>query len=99
MAKRRDDRSASNTVDANAVAAWMVQTLEARGYLYQDEAVEIRGKFGEAFTYDNDNGNLAINRNVLSTFRRLTGEDVVWDRGERTWRRRESHDVSGRQQD
>jgi Family of unknown function (DUF6953) len=53
----------------------------------------------EVFTYDNDNGNLAISRNVLSAFRRLTGEDVVWDRDERMWRHRESHDAPGRQQD
>jgi hypothetical protein len=100
MAKRRNLRSASEAVDASAVAAWIVQALDACGYLYQEEAVyEIRNKFGEAFTYDNDNGNLAISRNVLSAFRRLTGEDVVWDRGERMWRHRESHDAPGRQQD
>jgi hypothetical protein len=62
----------------------MLDTLSMRNYLYQEEAVyEIHEKFGEDFTYDNDNGNLAIRRDVLAAFRRLSGDGVVWDRSER----------------
>ena len=69
------------------------------GYLHQDAVVfEIQDRFGEAFVYENDNGNLAIGRAVLTEFRKLTEETVVWERGERVWRRREKHDPLGKRQ-
>jgi hypothetical protein len=33
--------------------------------------------------YENENGNLAINRQVLKEFRKLTEKTVVWERGVR----------------
>ena len=64
-----------------------------------DIPYEIARRFGEEFTYHNENGNLAIDRRVLKAFRKLTGDSVVWERGERLWRRREGYDQVGRQQD
>lgn len=84
---------------SESVAAWMLGEIERDGDLYQDAAVvDIANKFGDDFTYENDSGNLAISKSVLSAFRKLTKESVVWERGERRWRRREISDEPGRQQ-
>lgn len=81
------------------VAKWMLEELGRVKCLYQETVVyEIASKFGDSFTYYNDNGNLAISAKVLAAFRKLSGDTVVWERGERMWRCRESHDGPGRQQ-
>jgi hypothetical protein len=81
------------------VAAWMLDYLKENAFLYQQEAAyEIRERFSEDFTYYNQNGNLAISPDVLAAFRSLTGDGVVWERGQRCWRMREEHDEPGRQQ-
>jgi hypothetical protein len=75
------------------VARWMAQEIERDGLLYQSEtAYSIAEKFGEEFTYTNNNGSIAISRNVLSAFRELTEKSVVWERGQRLWRKREDYD-------
>jgi len=82
------------------VAAWMVAELERVGLLDQESAVwHIKQRFGDRFVYDNANGNLAIGKDVLKAFRGLTGDSVIWERGTRTWRKREQHDLPGRRQD
>ncbi len=83
------------------VARWMLEALErSDGVLYQDVAVdEIERQFGSKHTYVNDNGNAAVSRSVLSEFRALTSKTVVWERGERLWRWRESNDEPGRAAD
>jgi hypothetical protein len=81
------------------VAKWMLNELQQVKYLYQETVVyDIATKFGEGFTYYNDNGNPAIGKRTLSAFKKLTGDSVIWERGERMWRFREKHDESGRQQ-
>jgi len=81
------------------VAKWMLEELHRVKYLYQETVVyDISSKFGEQFTYINDNGNPAIDRKVLAAFRKLTGDSVIWERGERMWRFREKYDEPGRQQ-
>lgn len=78
------------------VAVFMVQRLDADTILYQDViACEINDKFGNDFVYTNDNGNLAIDRDVLAEFRKLTEGRVVWCRGERYWRFKEEFDSEG----
>jgi len=85
---------------ANDVAKWMVKQMEESPYLYQETVVyDIKEKFGEQFTYDNVNGNLAISRDVLTAFRKLTKETAIWVRSERCWRKREAHDGPGRRQE
>jgi hypothetical protein len=84
------------------IARWMLEKLDAVPFgLYQNQIVyEIAQRFGSGFTYHNANGNLAISKPVLAAFRRLSGDDVVWSRGERCWRRRTAWDRrTGRQQD
>ncbi|HYD81282.1 MAG TPA: hypothetical protein VEC06_15860 [Paucimonas sp.] len=81
------------------VAKWMLSELQREKYLYQETVVyDIASKFGEEFTYCNDNGNPAIGKKVLSAFKKLTGDSVIWERGERMWRFREEYDDPGRQQ-
>jgi hypothetical protein len=81
------------------VAQWMLDELKRVKYLYQETVVyDISSKFGEQFTYYNDSGNPAIDKKVLSAFRKLTGDVVIWERGQRMWRFRENYDEPGRQQ-
>lgn len=81
------------------VAQWMLSELKRVKYLHQETAVhDLSSKFGEEFTYYNDNGNPAIDKKVLAAFRKLTGDSVIWERGERMWRFREKHDELGRRQ-
>lgn len=78
----------------------MLDELRREKYLYQEIAVaEIETRFGASFVYENENGNLAISREVLAAFRKLTENSVVWERGERCWRMRERFDERGRAQD
>lgn len=70
----------------------MADKLAGEGELAQEQAVyEIEEKFGDAFVYDNQNGNRAISPAVLREFRKLTS-DVVWDNSEKLWRQRYSWD-------
>ena len=88
------------TATAENVADWMLKELEKQdGILYQTEAApHIADLFGEHFIYENDSGNACIDKRVLAAFRTLTGNSVVWSRGERLWRRRESGDEGTRRQ-
>jgi hypothetical protein len=75
----------------------MCEQIDEHGVLYQYEAAaEITARFGDQCTYQNDNGNLAISREVLKQFRTATDKTVVWDAAERMWRRREKYDSAGR---
>lgn len=82
---------------AQQAAAWMREQIDEHGVLYQDQAAaEITARFGDECAYQNDNGNLAISREVLKQFRAATEGTVVWDGAERMWRRRENYDSQGR---
>lgn len=85
--------------EAEDIAKWMLSEIEKTGELYQEEAVDmIEEKFGEPYVYENENGNSAIANSVLTAFRKLSGDNIVWSRSERYWRGREDHDEPGRQQ-
>lgn len=88
------------SADATTVAGWMLEKLESSGSIYQEDVVyEIKDLFGSEFTYENENGNLAIEQKVLAEFRKLTENTVVWERDERVWRWRQDYDSAGRQTD
>jgi hypothetical protein len=80
----------------------MVEWLEDSGskeLWQQDAVVQIGKEFGEdgkEFLYENANGNLAIKKNVLTEFRKLTHDTVVWERRSRYWRMRKPSDPAGR---
>ena len=72
------------------MADWLLSEFNRQGgILVQRQAAEtIRSKFGEEFTYHNDNGNLAIDPIVLAEFRKLTTNSVVWENFTQRWRAR-----------
>lgn len=81
------------------VAEWMRDKVLSENYMYQETVVyKISDKFGEQHVYQNDNGNLAISRKVLAEFRKLTKDTVVWERGERCWRKREKYNDPNKRQ-
>ena len=82
------------------VAEWMKSQVEVSSRLYQEVAVyKIKSLFGDNFVYTNENGNLSIDKKVLVKFKKLTGDLVIWERGDKAWRKRNSYDQPGRQQD
>ncbi|WP_099659711.1 DUF6953 family protein [Proteus terrae] len=82
------------------VAQWMKSELENTNWLYQETVVyKIKELFGDTFVYLNANGNLSIDKKVLAKFRKLTNDTVIWERGEKAWRKRQGYDTPGRQQD
>jgi hypothetical protein len=82
----------NDTYTYKQVAAYIAQELEKRKYLYQEDIVfEIERKFGPEFVFINENGNMAIIKEVLKEFRNLT-PNVVWERGNRLWRERQNFD-------
>jgi hypothetical protein len=82
------------------IAKWMADRLEQAGRLRQAVAVaEIAKRFGEQFTYLNDNGNPAIDKRVLKAFRKITGDTAVWQRWGSCWRKRSEGDAAGRKQE
>jgi hypothetical protein len=85
---------------ASDVAIWMFEELQRKDVLDQaDAAAQIQRKFGKEFIYENENGNLAIRRDVLAEFRKFAPDWIVWDRRNHEWRNRHSSDKPGRQQD
>ncbi len=84
---------------ADKIAKWMLNKIESENVVYQETVVyDISSTFGEEFTYINDAGNLAIRGDVLKAFRKISEDCVVWERGERMWRRRASYDEPGKRQ-
>lgn len=81
------------------VAEWMASHFEKQARLYQETVVyKIRSHFGKDFVYQNANGNLAISKKVLTEFRKITDGKIVWERGERAWRKvRPGEKMKGRQ--
>lgn len=81
------------------VAAWMTSQLENQFWLYHETVVgKIKNQFGNEFVYQNRNGNLAIDRKVLTEFRKLTDGKIVWERSEKAWRKlKPGEKVKGRQ--
>ena len=83
----------NSTIKAAGVAHWMLNQINKKRELYQNEVVyQIEDKFGPQFVYENQAGNLAISREVLKEFRKLTEETVVWYRSELCWRIRSADD-------
>ncbi|MCP1307676.1 DUF6953 family protein [Paenibacillus tyrfis] len=68
------------------IAQWLYDKIISEGGVYQLEAVhEISEKFGEKYTYYNDNGNLAIDKKITREFRKINQGEIVWDREEYRW--------------
>jgi hypothetical protein len=84
---------------AKDVAEWMASKIESHGQLYHEQAAwDIAIEFGRQFTFENQNGSPSIAREVLCEFRKLTAASVVWESGEKLWRKRLSTDIASRRQ-
>ena len=87
------------------VAQWMASRLEEEQLLQVDAIAAIEKLFGSEFVYLSDVGEKSIDRRVLSSFRKLTEDDVVWVTHHgggywlgAYWRKRGPGDSSGRTQ-
>ena len=86
-------KKSNSIIKAPEVAKWMLDQISQKRELYQNEVVyQIEEKFGSQSVYENRNGNLAINPEVLKEFRKLTEKTVVWSRIEFCWRIRSADD-------
>lgn len=84
---------------ANDVAAWMLSVIQEHGELTQNNAFyEIGKRFGSGFITVTNSGSPSISRSVLTAFKKLSDELVIWERGDKKWRKREFYDAPGRQQ-
>ena len=85
-------------MNAADTAQWMSEQLREEGCLYQDDVVDhlVRAK-AESLLRENSQGNLVLGTSVLSAFRKLTADDVVWVRPDRYWRYRVPEDEPGRE--
>jgi hypothetical protein len=82
------------------VIEWMLEELKRQGKLYEDTVVfEIVEKFGSQFTYEHKNGDLALRKEVLVAFGKLTKDSVVWDQDGRFWQKHMPSDKSGWKRD
>ena len=77
----------TEAVTPEDVARWMLEEVNAQGFLHQERAVhEIEARFGDAFVHRNVLGKQRINREVLAVFRKLSVDSVVWDESDKSWR-------------
>ena len=84
---------------AKDIAQWMFDHFQNHHHLYQESVVyKIKNQFGPDFVYNNQNGNLAIGKDVLREFKKISEGKVVWERGSKAWRRlRSNENYKGRQ--
>jgi hypothetical protein len=83
----------NSLIKASDVAQWMLEQISKKRELYHIDVVyQIEEQFGSKFVHENQEGNLAINREVLKEFRKLTEKTVVWSRSELFWKFRSDDD-------
>lgn len=86
-------------IAAKDVAQWMLSAVEEHGELTQNNAYYMINKqFGSGFTTIASNGSPSIKGGVLTAFKNISEDTVVWERGEKKWRKREFYDAPGRDQ-
>lgn len=84
-------------MDAGAVAQWMFSQIERDACIYQDDVVDYIVKAGrEDLLVENADGNQVIGKGILTAFRKLTPDNVVWVKPGRYWRFRVLEDEPGR---
>lgn len=75
--------------NAPDIAQWLMDEIKAKGRTrsYQNALVrKLREKFGDEWVYKNHNGNMAIDRRVLSALKPLKTPNVLWERSDQSWR-------------
>lgn len=84
-------------MNAKEVSQWMRSKLDLEGCLYQDDVVDYLVKFNiNSLLRENSDGNLALERQLLNEFRKLTQDEVVWVKPNMYWRFRVREDEPGR---
>ena len=79
-------------------AAWMIaEYVRLNQVLYQHHASGWLSDFGSGQTYVDKSGYLRISKETLKIFDGLT-PDIVYDFGEKFWRKRLPHDKPSRRQ-
>ena len=79
------------------IAQWMIEEFNKHGRLDQYAAAcHISREFGEENVYRNKTGGTGIKKEILTEFRKLTPDDVVWDKSYKEWRRRTQFDPVGK---
>lgn len=77
---------------------WMMAQLEHDDCLYQEDVVDHLVKLdNEQFLKENAEGNLVLSIPVITQFRKVSGDTVVWVKPERYWRYRVNEDEPGRE--
>ena len=85
-------------ISAEDTTRWMLSMLERDGCIYQDDVVDFLVKnAADNLLRENADGNLVLERVVLSSFKKLTETNVVWVKPDRYWRYRVAEDEPGRE--
>jgi hypothetical protein len=93
------ENSSTDKTSSNDVAQWMLSIIQEHGELSQNNAFyEINKRFGSSFITITNNGSPSIKSSVLTAFRKISGDIVIWERGDKKWRKREFYDAPGRGQ-
>jgi hypothetical protein len=86
-------------ISSNDVAQWMLSVIQECGELSQNNAFyEINKRFGSSFITITNSGSPSIKGSVLTAFRKISDDTVIWERGDKKWRKREFYDTPGRRQ-
>ena len=89
----------TDKITSSDVAQWMLSVIQEHGELSQNDAFyEINKQFGSSFTTITDSGSPSIKGGVLTAFRKISDDIVIWERGDKKWRKREFYDALGREQ-
>lgn len=76
-----------NMEERKKIAKWLNDKILEEEWVYQSSAVqEIIEEFGDKFSYINENGNPAIDADVLKEFRKIKDKNIEWDRQDFCWR-------------
>ena len=96
MSENNNDMAPTTSSD---VAQWMLSVIQEQGELSQNNAYyEINKQFGSGFTTVTTSGSPSVGRSVLTAFKKISDDLVIWERGDKKWRKREFYDAPGRQQ-
>jgi hypothetical protein len=94
-----DENNNTKPATSKDVAQWMLSAVLERGELTQNNAFyEINKQFGSGFTTITNAGSPSIKGGVLTAFKNISEDTIVWERGNKLWRKREFYDAPGREQ-
>jgi hypothetical protein len=93
------ENNKADKITSGDVANWMLSVIQEQGELTQSNAYyEINKRFGTGFTTVTSSGSPSIKGGVLTAFKKISEATVIWERGDKKWRKREFYDAPGREQ-